>query len=92
MKQVVSAAHLDAAMANRAGECDSCILAQAFNVTVGFDPDMDGTYLGFTEHSQIREFCEMGQMIAGLYDIGRANKDDSMMELRRMLPTTVSLE
>ena len=87
---VVSAAHLDAAMASSGDLCESCVIAQAFNVIVGFDDRLSGTYVGFTTKSGISPFCETGQKIASLYDSARKDGDKVMIELRSILPTEVT--
>lgn len=74
-------------MSSSGGLCSSCILAQAFNVTVGWD----GSYFGFTERGLIGNFCESGQKLANLFDSARKSNDKVMIDLRLFLPLEVEL-
>tara|TARA_R110000751_G_scaffold30178_2_gene77380 strand:+ start:1088 stop:1396 length:309 start_codon:yes stop_codon:yes gene_type:complete len=90
MKKEVTAAILESAIATKGNICETCILAQTFGVTVGFD---FGTYRAFGpgHQDEIFAFDEKGQKIADLFDEGIANGDKVMSELRAMLPCDVEL-
>jgi len=91
MKREVTIALLESAIATKGATHETCILAQTFGISVGFD---SGTYRAFGpsyEH-EILTFDQNGQKIADLFDQGVAENDKVMSELRSMLPCEVELK
>lgn len=92
MIKEVTTALLDSAIATEGSICTTCVLAQTFGVSVGYDFRTQ-TYHGcdMAYGKEIHEFDKKGQKIAALFDKGKKSGDLVMAELREMLPCEVRL-